>query len=246
MCQLNLYIVPKSVNKENVLNLMRDYFYFERPQCVTEENILIEVQDEHEIYVSAGMGCNCGTVQSIFKEEDAMKSWSELKQEKINEKREHLLKIKKFLEREDYLEIKTEIRNRLDEFEKIRETANGEDVEDTLYEMQRIFQEGVYFDSMRYEKHKMEDGTEVSFKNIDEDLENVERSVSENVETEFKNLKTFVDEILKETDEVKLFSFWQSANVPKIEGEKYVFQDELKIEDIIYMKYNELITIFKR
>ena len=77
-------------------------------------------------------------------------------------------------------------------------------------------------------------------------MENVERSVSENVETEFKNLKTFVDEILKVADEVKLFSFWQSANVPKVEGEKYVFQDELKIEDIIYMKYNELITIFKR
>ena len=32
----------------------------------------------------------------------------------------------------------------------------------------------------------------------------------------------------------------------EVEGEKYIFQDELKIEDIIYMKYNELITIFKR
>ena len=86
MCQLNLYIVPKSVNKERVLTLMKDYFYYDKPECVTEENILVEVQDENNVYVSAGMGCNCGTVQGSFQEEDNTKSWQELKQEKISKR----------------------------------------------------------------------------------------------------------------------------------------------------------------
>lgn len=246
MCQLNLYIVPKNVNKERVLNLMKDYFYYDKPECVTEENILVEVQDENNVYVSAGMGCNCGTVQGSFQEEDKTKSWQELKQEKMNAERERLLRFKSLLESEDYLEKKNEFRKRLDELSEKRNNANGQEADDLLKEMQKMFQDDIFDVSMRYEKRKTEDGVEIVFNTIDEDLENLERSVCGTTEKDFENLKAFVDEILEDADEVKLFSFWQDGDLPKIESEEYVFQDEFKIEDVIYMKYNELLTIFKR
>ena len=246
MCQLNLYIVPKSVNKERVLNLMKDYFYYDKPECVTEENILVEVQDENNVYVSAGMGCNCGTVQGSFQEEDNTKTWQELKQEKMNAERERLLRFKSLLESEDYLEKKNEFRKRLDELSEKRNNANGQEADDLLKEMQKMFQDDIFDVSMRYEKHKTEDGVEIIFNTIDEDLENLERSVCGTIEKDFENLKAFVDEILEDADEVKLFSFWQDGDLPKVESEEYVFQDEFKIEDVIYMKYNELLTIFKR
>ena len=112
---------------------------------------------------------------------------------------------------------------------------------------QKLIQENsLILETMRFEIRKVEDGQEVVMFDSSDTLQDIERSVCGNVENEFKNLKAFVDEILKEAEEVKLLSFWQDGDLPKVETEEYVFQDEFKIEDVIYMKYNELLTIFKR
>ena len=245
MCQLNLYIVPKSVNKERVLNLMKDYFYYDKPECVTEENILVDVQDNNNVYVSAGMGCNCGTVQGSFQQENSTKPWQELKQEKMNAEREKLLRFKALLESEDYVEKRNEFTQKLEELGEKRNNAKGQEADDLLKEMQKMFQDDMFMVSMRYERRKTENGKEIVFHTIDEDLENLEKFVCGTTETEFKNLKAFVDEILEDSGEVKLFSYWQDGEMPTIEKENYVFQSDFKIEDIIYLKYNELLTIFK-
>lgn len=245
MCQLNLYIVPKSVNKERVLNLMKDYFYYDKPECVTEENILVDVQDNNNVYVSAGMGCNCGTVQGSFQQENSTKPWQELKSEKIEAEREKFLKFKALLESEDYVEKRNDFTQKLEELGEKRNNAKGQEADDLLKEMQKMFQDDMFMVSMRYERRKTENGKEIVFHTIDEDLENLEKIVCGTTETEFKNLKAFVDEILEDSGEVKLFSYWQDGEMPTIEKENYVFQSDFKIEDIIYLKYNELLTIFK-
>ena len=107
------------------------------------------------------------------------------------------------------------------------------------------FLRDMFMVSMRYERRKTENGKEIVFHTIDEDLENLEKIVCGTTETEFENLKAFVDEILEDAGEVKLFSYWQDGEMPTIEKENYVFQSDFKIEDIIYLKYNELLTIFK-
>ena len=97
MCQLNLYIVPKSVKKEYVLNVMKDCFCYQNPECVTHENLLPEIQDLNEIYVSAAMGCNCGTVQTSYQNESGEKLWVDVKRRIVEEKIEKLKKIKLLL-----------------------------------------------------------------------------------------------------------------------------------------------------
>ena len=247
MCQLNLYIVPKSVKKEKVLELMKEYFYYDKPECVTEENLLYEVQDDNNVYVSAGMGCNCGTVQSSFAEEDQTKPWQTLKEEKIQAESERIAKIKELIEQEDFLERKNAFYQKLEELNNARNGANGKEAEDLLLETQKLIQENrLILETMTFELQKVDDDKAVITFNSSEDLQNTQKRVCENFEKEFENLKAFVDEILKETEEVKLLSFWQDGDLPKVETEEYVFQDEFKIEDVVYMKYNELLTIFKR
>ena len=247
MCQLNLYIVPKTVKKEKVLDLMKKYFYYDKPECVTEENLLYEVQDENNVYVSAGMGCNCGTVQSSFAEEDKKMPWIELKNAKIQAEQERIAKIKELIEQEDFLERKNKFYQKLEELNNARMSASGKDAEELLLETQKLIQEnGLILETMTYEFQKIDDGKAVITFNSNEDLQNTQKRVCENFEKEFENIKAFVDEVLKEAEDVKLLSFWQDGDLPKIESEEYVWQDEFKIEDVIYMKYNELLTIFKR
>ena len=53
-----------------------------------------------------------------------------------------------------------------------------------------------------------------------------------------------MDLILEQSDEVKLLSFWQDENSPVVKNEKFVMRSDLKIDDIIFLKDNELLTIF--
>jgi len=248
MCQLNLYIIPKNVKQEKVFDLMKKYFYFQEPECITSENLLLDVQDDNHIYVSAGMRCNCGTIQSSYQNEDNTKSWKDLKLELINDEKEKLEKIRHILNREDYLTYKKQINNQLDNLLNKKQTSTRAEEEAILKEIQKLFSENqLWFEaSMKYEKQKVEDGKIIVYHEIDEELKNVDNFISNNIENEFKNLKSFINEILKEADEMKLLSFWQDGNNPFINNEKYVFQDELTIEDVIYLKYNELLTVFKR
>ncbi len=247
MCQLNLYIVPKTVKKEKVLELMKEYFYYDKPECVTEENLLYEVQDENDVYVSAGMGCNCGTVQGSFQEEDKTMSWQTLKESKIQAEKERIAKIKELIEQEDFLERKNAFYQKLEKLNIAQNGLSEKDREEMILETQKLIkEEGLILETMRFELRTVENGQEIVIFDASKVPEDIERSVCGNVEQEFKNLKAFVDEILKETEEVKLLSFWQDGDLPKVEIEEYVFQDEFKIEDVIYMKYNELLTIFKR
>ena len=247
MCQLNLYIIPKTAKKDLVLQLMKDYFDYQNPECITEENLLSEIKDEYNVFISAGMGCNCGTVQAYFQDEDDSKSWIELKENLIYEQREKLEKVRQLLERKDYLEYKQEILNKQTELIKKREAAKGQEAEDALKKLQNFISDNqLLFETiMKYEKRKVENGKEIVYHEIDEEIKSAERYAIGNVESEFENLKNFVNDILKETEEIKLFSYWQDESKPLIEDEDYVMQNELKIENIVYLKYNVLLTIFK-
>ncbi len=246
MCQLNLYIVPKSVSKDKVLKLMQKYFVYDKPECVNDDNLLVEVQAENNIFVSAGMGCNCGTVQSSFQEEEAKLPWTEFKSFKIQEEKERISKIKALIGREDYLEYKADFYKKVEEFGKY--VAQGDSASDEkVKEYQKFIKDNeILLHAMRFELHDTANGKEIVLFNENEDMQGNEERELERTETEFDSLKGFVDEILKDADELKLLSFWQDEYSPKLQSEEYVFQDEFKIEDIIYLKYNQLLTIFKR
>lgn len=246
MCQLNLYIVPKTVKKESVLSIMKDCFGYQEPECVTDENYLPGVQDLNDIYISAGMGCNCGTVQTLYQSNSDGKSWLDVKKEIALEKVERLNKIKTLLEREDYLEYKNRVLGKSHELENRIKESKGRDYENVMKEWQLFFSENslLYDAMMKYEKIKTENGKEIVYHNIDDEIKNIEKFEFENIENEYEDLVRFIDAILEQVDEVKLLSFWQDGNSPYVKNEKFVMRNDLKIDDIIFLKENELLTIF--
>ena len=79
---------------------------------------------------------------------------------------------------------------------------------------------------------------------MDDEINNIEKFEFENIENEYEDLVRFIDAILEQTDEVKFLSFWQDGNNPFVKNEKYVFRKDLKIEDFVFLKDNELLTVF--
>ena len=175
MCQLNLYIVPKTMKRDVVLDIMKNCFSYQEPECVTSENLLVEVQDDCDVYISAGMGCNCGTIQTSFQNEDKFDSWNDIKIDMVNREKEKMLKIKSLLERDDYLEYKNEVQAKLSDYEERLKGLKGEEYESVMQERIKYFQENqLLFETMlKYEKYKEVDGKDVVYNTIDEDLKEV-------------------------------------------------------------------------
>ena len=87
--------------------------------------------------------------------------------------------------------------------------------------------------------------------NIDLAISKAEHENHSHTNAEFNHLKFVLGDILKLTDKVKLFSFWQ--NDAKIENDyfnsltevKTVKLSDLTLEDLIFLDFKEVITITK-
>ena len=62
MCQLNIYCVPKSLEKVKVLKLMDEVLGYSFAECIDEENPIPTLKDEYSFYIVGGMRCNCSSV----------------------------------------------------------------------------------------------------------------------------------------------------------------------------------------
>ena len=246
MCQLNLYIVSKDLNEDVVLEIMKNCFFYQNPECISGENLLPEVQDLYNVYTSAAMGCNCGSVQTYFQNRGEGETWLDVKKQIVTEKIARLNEIKSLIERPDYLEYKNDVLKRASELEKKLKELKDDEYQEKLKEWQLFFSENslLYEAMMKYEKHKEENGVGVVYHTIEEEILNIEKNEFGSIENDFDDLVKFVDAILEEIDEVKLLSFWQDENSPYVKNEKYVMRKDLKIDDIIFLKDNELLTIF--
>lgn len=247
MCQLNLYIIPKCVDIQKVLDIMKEHLDYNKPECVNDDNFLPELQNNYNIFISAGMRCNCNTIQGFYQDHQNI-TWSELKKELINKEQTKLLEIKQVLQRPDYKEYKNQFNNKSNEYSAQMQSAKGEEYNNALENLQKLFSEhsALLTASTFYERYTDDTKSTLDFTAIDNAIANVEKKTIVTQETEYVELKNFIDEILKHTNEIKLYSFWQDSEPLYIKNEKQLYQDELKIDNIIYLNYNELLTIEKR
>ncbi|MBQ8658648.1 MAG: hypothetical protein IJ506_05890 [Clostridia bacterium] len=102
MCQLNVYCVPKTVEKEKVLALMEKYMGCQVAERIDEENLIPALQDGYSFYISGGMRCNCDSLPCQFQSEDASLSYRENWQKILNGQRESLNRLKEFMEEKEY------------------------------------------------------------------------------------------------------------------------------------------------
>ena len=84
--------------------------------------------------------------------------------------------------------------------------------------------------------------------NIDSKINKVEHECHMHVNAEFNHIKTILRDVLKITNEVKLFSFWQeddSHEYDNLEEVKTISIDNLELEDVIFLDLKQVITITK-
>jgi len=85
--------------------------------------------------------------------------------------------------------------------------------------------------------------------NIDLAINKAEHEYHDHTNAEFNHLKFILNDILKLTDEVKLFSFWQgdaereNDYFNSLTEVKTTTLDELKLEDLIFLNYKDVVTI---
>lgn len=78
---------------------------------------------------------------------------------------------------------------------------------------------------------------------IDYCLEELKNYLFDYLEKEYEKLVNVIKNILTITDEIKLFSCWQDNEDMKFINEREIHIGDLKIDDIVFLKYKELITI---
>jgi len=106
MCQLNVYCVPKSVDKDKVLALMQEKMGYSVAECIDEENLLPELKDKYSFYISGGMRCNCDSLPCKFQDKDEQLSFVDCWEDILSEQRNRLYRLRDLMEQKDYAKQK--------------------------------------------------------------------------------------------------------------------------------------------
>lgn len=99
MCQLNLYFVPKILNKDQVLKIMEDAG-MDCCEYIDDYSHMSQFKD-YNAYFSAPQRCNCGSIISKLQDSD-YKSFDEFKTLSVDREVAELEKIRDFMQAEGY------------------------------------------------------------------------------------------------------------------------------------------------
>lgn len=119
----------------------------------------------------------------------------------------------------------------------------------TIYELKGQKQETIPMVTMQDFMEEKEDAEifnyEVPSNCIYDVIDRVKNEDGNTIEKEYDEMKAFIAEVLKHTNEIKIFAFWQDGTDIVVNNRKRITFDELKMEEIVFLKYNELLTITK-
>ena len=249
MCQLNVYVVPKSVTEEQV------------KKCFENINIVSNITQEFNIealkkynFYSYTYTCNCGSLISRLAEsEDAEQydSYSAYTKNECMEKLNKLYAIKALQQDPDYKKKFDEYFNErerlfmayLEASEHLTPDINEHDTPEYLAFSKYMEDNPLLEDSSVYPLVPDED---FPFNTVDEEIEQVEKNLAliDQESEEFKELKKTLSKLLQISPEVKIFAYWMSGNNPTIlqKGQR-IKLEELNELILAKLPYEKLLTI---
>lgn len=74
-------------------------------------------------------------------------------------------------------------------------------------------------------------------------IESKKRESLKEIVQEYEEIKAFIKSVLKIVKEIKLFAFWQDGATITVKCKKAIKYSDIKIDDIAFLKYNELLTV---
>lgn len=267
MCQLNLYLVPKSVPEEEVINSIEKHV-----KGIAESKYIIDaLANSYNFY--CGYGCDCHSYVSRLQDEEAG-SFDEFKAKKKDEDIKKLARMKSLKESEDYQQRidkfnyeKDAVWARVESFTSPIEAYRDEQIEmltslnlQEKEELEQLYliaaKEKEMFDEVESIKeyqaaYKVYQDYMKANADLREsaryDIEENEKLVAEydfgDYYEEFKNLRNIFAEVLKIADEICLYPFWMDEGPMEIKGERQVDIEDLKIDDLVFLPYKNLLKI---
>lgn len=251
MCQLNLYIVKNEVNEKNMIDNLELSLGCGKAEKIVDDDLisdLMENFENYDCYTCASMGCNCGTVQCSLANHKNYKSYNEYFEAQKKEEKEMLVKVKDLLESPDYKEklasYNEEYEKLLNDCRELQGKVRFEDFQNSeqLKNFQKFTKDNkFYFKSTLYSLEKSKDSLN---NNIYDAIESLENS-PDMIQNEYNDLLKLIDWTLELTDEIILYSFWQDNSPLVIESTKTVSRKDLKIEDVVFLSYHDILRITK-
>ena len=270
MCQLNLYIIPKNVATKDIINIfqkhnlsIREVRYYKIDGL--EENYTLystNGQCDCNSTISKLQNENINTFDAykIKKKEEDIKKLNRMKKLKSNKNYEKMAKI--FQSRRDSLldivdGFRKDIRNyETEELERLSALNLKDD------ELSKILREIVYpkMDEMYSQLNNNKEYKNASqnfqdFMNENNDIndsiyfniEEFEKEMNEydfsNFFDEFNSFKSICSEILKLSDEISIYPFWQDEELLKIQNKRELTFENLNINDLVFLPYGNLLKI---
>ena len=312
MCRLNLYFIPKCVDRKAVFDLFGNVYGYKVPACIDDEEPLEELKENYGAYIDTEMRCDCDSIVGRFDGYGNSLPWDEFMRAHDRAEVERLEKIRDFMEGKTYKKEKKTFEKQheklltaLDdaiadvrdaEMRMTDEVMERTDITDD--EKNRLLHEKVYPEMNRlseeaekrparlaamkaYQKFSEENQTMCDswlytlkrskpkktkmiplddFLSGNEASEEIEVEMPSNciydaidaarssstkylAEAEYKSLLAFIDAVLAKSGEIKLLTFWQDGLPVRIDKRREVKRADLKIDDIVFLGYHELLTV---
>lgn len=248
MCQLNLYIVPKSVDKDFVFSVMEKHFNGEKHECFEWNEVFENKFSDCNVYASSCMRCNCNTVQTYYSSEREALPWDKLKQKYISNELNRSLEMKKALDSPDFFEEFDTFNKKIDKISNRQKKLGSKAQKQASLELQELVNkhQALFNLTMHYNRQILNKDKEGVTTKIDQEFLEFKQEFGKETEKEYRVLSSFISDLLEKSNEVSLLSFWQDASpYVSVLGEKTVSLKNLTIEDIIYLNYHEVLTIKK-
>lgn len=270
MCQLNLYMVPKKIPTQKVMDIFQKNHL---EVIVSEYYKLDEFVDSYEFYCTS-YHCDCNSIISRLQEED-LSSFEEYKEKRKEEDLEKLKRMKILKASKDYdirareleeksntlLELSNEHTKYIDDYEaEERERIDSLGLQEE--ERTKMFNE-VFLPKLSELYNELENNKEYQkameeyyefltendemFQSIYFNIEEFQKRIDEydynDFIEEFYSFKNICTEVLELADEICIYPFWQNEEPLDLKKIRQVEVQNLCIEDLTFLPYKNLLKI---
>lgn len=272
MCQLNLYIIPKTVPVGEAIKIFKKSGLNISLETSYEIDALTE---DYNLYSTNGH-CNCNSVISNLQDDDST-SFNEYKIKRKREDIEKLNRMKVLKSTDDYDErlkkyvierdrlwgIADDFRAYIHDFE-TEEFQKIQDLNLPGSEQVKMFDE-VLVPKLKEMQNELEKNEEYQkafnvYKDFSRQNSNLEESIYYDVEkyeeivanynfdnfyNEYSSLKNAFEEVLKLGEDVCVYPFWQDGEPMEIKDRRIVNIDSLDIDNLVFLSYRTLLVVKK-
>ncbi|SHJ10028.1 hypothetical protein SAMN02745163_01304 [Clostridium cavendishii DSM 21758] len=270
MCQLNLYMIPKNIPREKVISVFKKNNFYIREESYYKFD---DLSEKYEFYhISSHCDCNSiisrlqeENVNSFeeYKVKKKLEDTDKLsRMKKIKCSKDYKKKARKFKKQKEKLrnrayrlhdivsdwtdeEIEWGLEKFLvsEELEKIRSANRFEKLNRLFREIEKEKEYKKAFGRYNEYMDKNKDLFDSIYYNISKYQKEIAEYDFSDFNEGYEQLQNLYRDILKLTNEICVYPFWQNEEQIKIEDRKEVKIEDLSVDDLVFLPYRNILKV---